>query len=171
MTAATVSARLVATTLPLSLLLALCTPASAEVYRCKNAAGATEFSDAPCPKGSQGGSVEVKPNVLDHSGAREQTLKAENQRLQEQLAAQPTGAAGTKTAAETPRAVDSFACKQAQRDLEVAASSIAKVPATLRTRQTAMYAACGLREPDRPTTNIRINNGGDRPRPGLLQRP
>jgi hypothetical protein len=170
MTAATTAARLVAAAVPLSLLLALCTPASAEVYRCTNAAGATEFSDAPCPKGSQGGSVEVKPNVLDHSGAREQTLKAENQRLQEQLAAQPAGAAGTKTAADAPR-VDSFACKQAQRDLEVAASSIEKVPATLRTRQTAMYAACGLREPDRPTTNIRINNGGDRPRPTVVQRP
>lgn len=134
--------------------------AMAEVYRCTNAAGATEFSDAPCGKGSQGAKIDVRPNTLDTSGAREQNLKAENQRLQNALDAQQ-GSAKAGPAAEAPR-IDSFACKQARRDYEVAASSIDKAPALLRARQSAMYGACGMREPDQQTTNIRIQNGPNR---------
>src|SRR4051794_21042975 len=94
--------------LALALLFASGRHALAEVYRCTNAAGATEFSDAPCAKGSQGAKIDVRPNTLDTSGAREQNLKAENQRLQNALDAQQGSAA--KASAEAPR-IDSFACK------------------------------------------------------------
>ncbi len=159
------ASRLVAVSLALGIgLLPLSQGAAAEVYKCVNSAGATEFSDAPCSRGSQGHRVEVRPNTLDTSGAREQSLRAENQQLQQKLnTAQAGNQPPANTAAPDASRVDSFACKQAKRDLEITASSIDKDPAMLRARQSAMYGACGLREPDQQTTNIRIQNAPNRP--------
>ncbi len=61
---------------------------TAQVHKCVNAQGKVEFSDQPCSADSKGGRVQVEPNIIDSSGLREQALKAENQRLRDQLAAQ-----------------------------------------------------------------------------------
>lgn len=135
--------------------------ASAEVYRCTNSAGKTEFSDAPCPRGSASKSLDIRPNVVDTSDFREQSLKAENQELRNQLATRQADAAtatansGSTTPPDASR-IDSAACRTAKHDLEITASSIVKNPAMFRAREAAMYGACGLREPDR--TNITIKN-------------
>jgi len=42
-----------------------------QVYKCKAANGINVFQQYPCEAG-QGGSMQVKPNVLDHSGQRNQ---------------------------------------------------------------------------------------------------
>ena len=131
--------------------------ASAEVYRCTNSAGKTEFSDAPCPRGSASKSLDIRPNVVDTSDFREQSLKAENQELRNQLATRQTDAANSgKANTNDASRIDSAACRTAKRDLEITASSIDKNPAMFRAREAAMYGACGLREPDR--TNITIKN-------------
>lgn len=137
--------------------------ASAEVYRCTNSAGKTEFSDAPCPRGSASKSLDIRPNVVDTSDFREQSLRAENQALRNQLATRQADAATAPATANSGSAnspdasrIDSAACRTAKHDLEITASSIVKNPAMFRAREAAMYGACGLREPDR--TNITIKN-------------
>lgn len=52
-----------------------------QVYRCKAANGSTVFQQHPCEPG-QGGAVQVKPNVLDYSGLRNQAARLEAQRGQ-----------------------------------------------------------------------------------------
>jgi hypothetical protein len=145
---------------------ASCWPlAQAEVYKCVNAAGAVEFSDAPCAKGQQGQVVEVKPNNLDTSEQREATLRSENQMLRDKLAASERAAADAKAQAPVdPQAyrMDSAACKTAKRDYEVTASSSAPNRAMLRARESAMYGACGMREPDRQTINVGNQGNGYR---------
>ena len=51
------------------------------VYKCKMADGSTAFQQQPCEAG-QGGAVEVRPNVVDHSGLRIQAARMEAQRGQ-----------------------------------------------------------------------------------------
>ena len=153
-------------------LVVFCHVASAQVYRCVDATGATSFSDAPCRSASQGGRIEIRPNTLDHSGEREQALKAENLRLQGQLGALQNAAPATaQAAAPQPSRLDSFACRQARRDLEVAASSIEKNRAMIQARQSAMYGACGQQEPNQQITNIRIENEPGRVYGPVLARP
>ena len=53
-------------------------------------------------------------------------------------------------------------CGTSQRDVEVAATSIENNKALIRTRQSAMHVACGVREPDKQTTNINVGNRGER---------
>ena len=138
-------------------------PASAEVYKCTNADGKTGFSDAPCPKGQTGQVVEVKSNSIDTSEQREQSLKSENQALKEKLAAAERGGApnAQPAAPAGPDAsrIDSAACKTATRDYEITAGSIAQNKALIRARESAMYGACGMREPDRQTTQVKVDNG------------
>jgi hypothetical protein len=144
-------------------------PVSAEIYKCTNADGKTSFSDAPCPKGQTGQVVEVKSNSIDTSEQREQSLKSENQALKEKLAAAeragvPTAQPAAPAGPDASR-IDSAACKTATRDYEIAAGSIANNKALIRARESAMYGSCGMREPDRQTTKVKVdNNGSGKPR-------
>lgn len=131
--------------------------ASADIYKCVNNVGKIEFSDAACLAGSAGKAIGVKPNVLDTSDQREQSLKAENKMLRDKLAANQADSSIQRASNNSDSSrIDSAACRTAKHDYEITASSIDKNPAMLRARESAMYGACGLREPDR--THITVKN-------------
>jgi hypothetical protein len=135
---------------------------STEVFKCTARSGQVEFTDAPCGTNRTTAVVDARPNSLDNSAVREQLLKIENRALQEKLAAAQAASASSATPATPPAAGGIAACRTAQRDLEFAATSVEKNRALIRARQSAMYAACGIREPDREVTNIHVGQRGDR---------
>jgi len=133
---------------------------AAEVFKCTAASGKVEFTDAPCGTSQKSVVVEARPNSLDNSAVREQLLKIENRALQDKLAAtQLAPATSLQGQTEFARS-DTPACRSAKRDVEVAATSIENNKALIRARQSAMYVACGVREPDRQTINV--NNRHER---------
>lgn len=134
----------------------------AEVFKCTNASGMVEFTDAPCGTNRKSMVVEARPNTLDNSAVREQLLKSENRSLQEKLAAtQPAPATPLQGQTEFARN-DTPACRSAQRDAEIAATSIENNKQLIRARRSAMYVACGVREPDKQITNVNVDNREDR---------
>lgn len=144
----------------------------AQVYRCVNAAGKVEYADAPCEKGARATVVDVRPNVIESTGLREQALRLENERLKEQirnpvLAASAPVATG---AAETAPRVDPIACRQARRDYEVTASSSSNTKELIRAKESAMYSECGLKEPERPTIEVNVRRE-EPPRYLIIQPP
>ncbi len=136
---------------------------AAEVYKCTTASGKVEFTDAPCGTERKSSVVDARPNSLDNSAVREQLLKIENRSLQDKLAAtQPTPLTSMQAQTDSTRA-DSAGCRSAKRDAEIAATSVENNRDLIRARRSAMYIACGVREPDKQTTNINVGNRGDRP--------
>ncbi|WP_298928610.1 DUF4124 domain-containing protein [uncultured Ramlibacter sp.] len=130
--------------------------AQAQVFRCTNAAGQTEYMDAPCA-GGKGRTVEVDQNTLPGQAGREQVLKDENERLRNAQAANQRNAAAdvplgrTEADLQAERA-NSYECKRATRSYEVAASSIHSWRNT-EPEELAMYSACGMRVPDKTVVN------------------
>ena len=95
---------------------------AAEVYKCTNAFGRVEFTDAPCGTERKSSVVDARPNSLDNSSVREQLLKIENRSSQDKLAAtQPTPATSMQGQSDSTRA-DSAGCRSAKRDAEIAAT-------------------------------------------------
>lgn len=156
----------------------------AQVYRCTTPQGQLSYSDTPCAPGQQGQAVQVWSTTPEGTSAREQALRAENERLKAELAgrsaapaAQPSPAAATAAPAAVPAqastgrtAADlraeksgSPACRAAQRDLEVATSSITRK--SVRAEELAMYNACGM---EVPTT---VNLPNRQPEVYLVPRP
>jgi hypothetical protein len=141
--------------------------AAQHVYKCQNAAGKIEFSDAPCQADRRGERVQLRENSLDSSGSREYMLRKENEQLKEQLknqqhAVPPYGGMAPQRTQPDLQAerIDALACEKAKRDYEVTASSSANSRAIVEAKRSMMYGACGMREPDRSTITIenRINN-------------
>jgi len=133
----------------------------AQVYRCVNKAGNVEYVDAPCEKGTRGTLVDVRPNVIESNGLREQALRLENDRLKEQLRSQPPASGGPPVAAPAPAAepvsrVDPVACRRARRDYEVTASSNSNTKELIRAKESAMYSECGMKEPERQTVQVNV---------------
>lgn len=130
----------------------------AQVYRCVSAAGKVEYADAPCEKGARGTVVDVRPNVIESASLREQVLRLENERLKEQMRNPPAAASAPVAAATAALAVpvDPVACRQARRDYEVTASSTSNTKELIRAKESAMYSACGLREPDRQSIEVNV---------------
>jgi len=122
------------------------------VYRCQSPSGQVLFSDEPCPAGSRVERVNVQPNSIDASGDR---ARGWSSSPPAPAAAPPreTVRSDTADAAAADRS-QSFACRQAQRDYEVTASSTANPPALIEAKRSAMFAACGLREPDRAPSEL-----------------
>lgn len=144
------------------------------VYRCTDAAGKVQLSDKACGKDAVDGSrVLLRPNTLDTSGAREQQLRDENAQLREQMQQQRQGgrvqSTGRTEADLQADRSNSYECRQAQRGLEVAASSItATTGEARRAAEHRMRAACGMREP----TQVNIYNEAPRTvRPGARAAP
>ena len=136
---------------------------AAEVYKCTNAFGRVEFTDAPCGTERKSSVVDARPNSLDNSAVREQLLKIENRSSQDKLAAtQPTPATSMQGQSDSTRA-DSAGCRSAKRDAEIAATAVENNRDLIRSRRSAMYIACGVREPDKQAANINFGNRGDRP--------
>lgn len=135
------------------------------VYRCTDAAGKVQLSDKACGKEAVDGSrVHLRPNTLDTSGSRELQLRQENARLREQMQDQRQTGGGSTTYGRTQADLqaersNSHECKQAQRNLEVAASSItASNGEGRRAAEQKMRAACGMREP----TQVNVYNQAPR---------
>lgn len=146
---------------------------TAQVYRCTNPAGKVEYVDSPCPGGG-GRTVTVNQNVLPGPAAREQALRAENQRLRDELVGRGPPAA-SPSAALAPGPVQSFGrteadlaaekggtieCSRAKRNYEVATSSIQSNRNT-DADEAAMYSACGIKPPDKTVvivTNVIVGN-------------
>jgi len=147
----------------------LCADATAQVYRCTNAAGKVEYSDAPCAVAHRENRV-VAPKV--ERSQRE--LELENELLRRQISDErsrrqlrdsraveapqvQTPYGRTEADLQAERA-DSHECARAKRDYEVILSSIAgksRAPAA----EAAMYSACGMRAPDKTTINVRPRLG------------
>lgn len=143
-------------------------PAGAEtVYRCFDAAGNTIYSDLPCSSLSDAEQLNIRPNTVDTSGAREQRLKREIEALRNKNAAleRERPVTGRTPADLQAERSDSFACTEAKRAYEKEASLPTRRDNkdVLEARRVAMYSACGMREPDRTEVNqessTTINSG------------
>jgi hypothetical protein len=130
------------------LLLSLSTVQAGQMFKCKGAAGQTEFSDKPCVGGQE---LSVKPNTLDNSGEREQSLKSENRKLRQQFEATERAKAAPGVVADKSA---SHECKQATQHYKASSSSIGSGK-TAKGDLMAMRAACGMPEPDQVNINIR----------------
>ncbi len=153
---------------PLLALLALA--AQGQVLKCVGPKGQVEFSNQSCQKGWTRQELAIKENTVSQSGAREQALLLENERLKAQLeqaktaptsAATASASAGAQTLTEADLAAQrlkSPACEDAARRYEIAAGSIAPVADLIAARRSAMFAACGIREPDSVSvkTNVQV---------------
>jgi len=134
--------------------------ASGQVHRCTTPTGKVEFSDRPCSGSTTGGQINVRPNELDTSGSREQLLIEQNRRLQEDLrlsrgAAQSTTdqATGRTQADLQAEKANSFECRKAMRDLDVAVNAGRKGRDTTP-EELAVYSACGIRVPDKTVIQV-----------------
>ena len=135
---------------------------AADVFKCTNPSGKVEFTDAPCGTTQRSTVVDARPNSLDNSAVREQLLKIENRSLQDKLAAaQPVPPTSLQGQPDFARS-DTPACRSAKRDVEAAATSVENNKALIRARQSAMYVACGVREPDQQITNVNVGDRADR---------
>jgi hypothetical protein len=151
-----------------------CATAHAQVHKCVSADGRVEFSNTPCRSSASGGQIRVVPNEVSNAGAREQALKAENQRLREQLSQQstaqrqaaPTPAPGRTYADLQAERANTYECKIAQQNYETTASSSTNRDRDTTPERLKMYAACGMREPDQsniivvPERIINCNSSG-----------
>lgn len=146
-------------------------PAHAQVYRCVSPTGKVEYADAPCEKGARGTVVDLRPNVIESAGLREQALRLENERLKEQIRNPATSASAAERApgAEPASRVDPVACRQARRDYEVTASSTSNTKELIRAKESAMYSECGIKEPERQ--NIQVNVQREDPPRYLMIKP
>lgn len=139
--------------------------AQQNVYKCQNAAGKFEFSDAPCNGAKTGEKIQAQGNSLDFSGSRESQLRRENEQLREQLRDQQKGAASAGSAPQRTQPdlqaerVDTIACERAKRDYEVTANSNYNSSRIVEAKRSMMYGTCGMREPDSKTINVdtRVN--------------
>ena len=143
-------------------LLATVGAGSAEVFKCTNASGKVEFTDAPCEPAQTSARVDARPHTLDNSAVREQLLQIENRSLQDKpTAARPAAATPLQGPVEVARS-DTPARRSAVRDVEAAATSVENNKALIRARQSAMHVVCGVREPDRQITNVNVGDRGER---------
>lgn len=138
-----------------ALLTLLMTPmlAWAQIYKCVDpATGRSNFSDKPCQGQEVGGGVRVRPNTLDTSGSREQIYKDQIQDLQTRMNSMERQAAQPQYGRTQPdiqaERIDSRACEQARRSYDNEAGSIKRDAAAIQAKRSAMYGACGMREPD-----------------------
>lgn len=122
------------------------------VYRCIDASGKVQFSDRLCDRTAvDAARVNARPNTLDASGEREQRLLRENEALRQQLQGGAAQAPATVGRTESDLQADrsnTYACRQAQQNLEAVASSVtARNGEARRAAEHRMRAACGMREP------------------------
>jgi len=138
--------------------LMMASPGAAQTfYKCLGPQGRPEFSDKPCAAGStRQEKQQPRDNTLDASGLREQHLIQENQRLRQELDSQRASGPPAMPPGRTPsdlqaERIDGIACQRARRDLEIASNSISPNHAAIQARRSAMYGACGMREPPQVT--------------------
>ena len=161
----------------LALVGALLLPAQAQVLRCVGPKGEIEFSNQTCPKGWKSQKLELKENTVNQSGAREQALRLENERLKEQLKNAQSGTQPGQVVVATPKPAlteadlpaqrrNLPACEDAAWRYEIAAGSIDPRKDVIAARRSAMFLACGIPEP--PSTTVENTIVVDPPRPCLV---
>lgn len=155
----------------LAMLIGIACSASAQVYRCTTPTGKVEYSGAPCDSHSRDARVVVAPlSEADRLRQENETLRRQLQQQEQQNTVQqplpvrraiaqpeqatPTPAVGRTQADIQADRADSRECARAKREYEVALSSISERN-TSAAAEVAMYSACGMRNPDRTTINIR----------------
>lgn len=158
--------------------LLIATSSQGQILKCLGPKGQVEFSNQSCQTDWARQELALKENTVSHSGAREQTLLLENQRLKEQLqkaqgatpassAAGPTNAAGdTRPLTESDlqaQRLKAPACEDAARRYEIAAGSIAPIKEVIAARRSAMFAACGIAEPESVIVNTQVQVEVGRP--------
>lgn len=127
----------------------------AQYFKCTTSTGKIEFSDQPCRSDARRDVINPKANTVDTSGEREQMMKQEINELKQRIEQaerhnsyqqQPNyGRTGSDLQAER---IDSRACEAAKRNYEIVAGRSAKDEASISASRSAMYGACGMREPD-----------------------
>ena len=113
---------------------------SAQVHRCKDAAGKTVYSDLPCPGGQAGAMIERRKTPREIIEERRQAMQAEERQTRQQQAWQETQdmqarrAGGQASVAVTPE------CQNARKEYEAAA---VLQTGTAVSRQNRLQAAAG----------------------------
>lgn len=136
-----------------------------QVFKCLNAAGKVEFSDALCAGDRSIQKIKAQNNVIDGSSAREYLLRNENEELKQKLIEQQRNLSSGATAAQRTQPdlqaerIDTLACERAKRDYDVTANSKFNSAEIVEARRSIMFGTCGMREPTKNTTTIdtRIN--------------
>ncbi|WP_420094145.1 hypothetical protein [Parazoarcus communis] len=121
----------------------------------EDGSGKIVFSDVPCHGKTSGRPVDASPNTIDASGSREQALRREVQELRERMNKYESASQASRSPSDqqSPR-IDSRACEQARRSYDIEAGSLMQNRAAIEAKRSAMYGACGMREP----TRIEIRN-------------
>jgi hypothetical protein len=131
-----------------------------QVFKCQNASGTIEFSDKRCTGAHTSTQIKARTNSMDSSGSRELLLRQENEQLREQLKEQQKNVSLGATAPQRTQPdlqadrIDGFACEKAKRDYEITASSTSNSWTVVEAKRSIMYGTCGMREPDKNTTNV-----------------
>jgi len=95
-------------------------PVLAQVYKCTDANGKTEYSNLTCPQGAKVSTPALKPNSVDMSGMRrENQLELARNQEEQQRMLMAMGAAAGSSVSECPSDIDI-------RNMETGASSITK---------------------------------------------
>lgn len=145
-----------------------------QILKCQGPKGQIEFSNQSCQKGWLKQELALQENTVNHSGAREQTLLQENERLKAELEKARSNAKPVlevvATSAAAPTEADlptqrsrSAACDDAARRYEIAAGSIAPVRDLIWARRSTMFATCGIPEPHRVNINTEVHVESSRP--------
>ena len=96
--------------------------ASAQVFKCKGAGGKTVYSDAPCQDGAPGVVVNTQGNVAESDSTR--AVARGDFEDPGQRSVQPQRGAYAPAPAQQAKPIDQIACKNANRDLDLAKSKM-----------------------------------------------
>jgi hypothetical protein len=107
------------------------TASTAQVHKCKDAAGKTIYTDAPCTTGTVGGMIQRERTIEEKMQEREEAYNAELRKQYRRLAEQEREWAEQQQRAMQPQATpsvrqsgNSWSEQNARRNAEVSASSI-----------------------------------------------
>ncbi len=144
----------------------------AQYFKCTTSTGKIEFSDKPCRSDTRREIINPRENTVDTSGQREQMMKQEindlRQRVEQserQNSYRQQPSHGRSEADLQAERIDSRACEAAKRNYEIVAGRSAKDEASINASRSAMYGACGMREPD--VTIIKQERSRDFPQPPM----
>ncbi|MBS0405047.1 MAG: DUF4124 domain-containing protein [Proteobacteria bacterium] len=98
-------------------------PAYAQVHKCKDVAGKTIYSDAPCAVGTRGRQINVQPNTIDTRMDWERSERYIRSRQQENELRRPSAAQPSAPEQQANEKRDSYACKMAIRNAETQSTS------------------------------------------------
>jgi len=140
--------------LPLLFFFALCFPSLSQaqtLYRCKDAAGKTTYSDTPCLNASVQ-TLNANPNLntfdstpLREEVERQQAIEESRQRQREidTLRAQIGTGTGSPADQVSPQGT-SYACNQARKELEFASTAVRPDREGFAPKERAVREACGV---------------------------